>query len=109
MASRLLAGGLLIASALLAWLAITFTIAARLVQLAIVLSMVYVGYLAWHGWKVIRDALRRASSGAGIPTGRADGLPWITVVVPARNEAAVIGPLLRDLAALRYHVADEAR
>jgi 1,2-diacylglycerol 3-beta-glucosyltransferase len=109
MASRLLAGGLLLASALLAWLAITFTIAARLVQLAIVLSMLYVGYLAWHGWRVIRDALRRASSGAGVPTGRADGLPWITVLVPARNEAAVIGPLLRDLAALRYHDAKGPR
>ncbi|HET8587649.1 MAG TPA: glycosyltransferase family 2 protein, partial [Candidatus Limnocylindria bacterium] len=86
-----------------AWLAITFTVAARLVQLAIVLSMVYVGYLAWHGARVIRRALRRAASGAGVPTGRADGLPWVTIVVPARDEADVIEGLLADLAALRYH------
>jgi membrane protein implicated in regulation of membrane protease activity len=103
MASRLLAAALIVASALLAWLAITFTIAARLVQLAIVLSMVYVAYLAWHGARLIRRALRHAGSGAGIATGRADALPWVTIVVPARNEAAVIGDLLADLAALRYH------
>jgi 1,2-diacylglycerol 3-beta-glucosyltransferase len=103
MASRLLAAALIVASALLAWLAITFTIAARLVQLAIVLSMVYVAYLAWHGARLIRRALRHAGSGAGIATGRADALPWITIVVPARNEAAVIGDLLADFAALRYH------
>lgn len=103
MASRLLAGALILASALLAWLAITFTLAARLVQLAIVLSMVYVAYLAWHGERVMRAAFRHARSGAGIPTARADGLPWVTVLVPARDEAAVLGGLLADLAALRYH------
>jgi 1,2-diacylglycerol 3-beta-glucosyltransferase len=103
MASRLLAAALIVASAVLAWLAITFTVAARMVQLAIVLSMIYVAYLAWHGARVMRRALRHAASGAGVPTGRADALPWVTVVIPAHNEATVLGGLLTDLAALRYH------
>ncbi len=107
MASRLLAVGLLLASALLAWLAVTFTLAARLLQLVIVVSMLYVAYLAWHGARVIRTALRDARSGAGVSTGRAHGLPWVTVVLPVRNEAAVVGDLLEDLRQMRYHVGAE--
>jgi 1,2-diacylglycerol 3-beta-glucosyltransferase len=103
MGSRLLAFLLLLASALVAWLAVTLTPIGRLVQLAVILSIVYVGYLAFHGYRVVRAALQRAASGAGIPTGRADGLPWVSLVIPARDEAPVIGDLLADLAALNYH------
>ena len=62
MRSRLLAGGLLLASALIAWLAISFTLVARLLQAAIGLSLLYVGYLAWRGWQVMRAAIRGAGS-----------------------------------------------
>lgn len=109
MGSRLLAFLLLLASALVAWLAVNLTPIGRLVQLAVILSIVYVGYLAYHGNRVIRAALRRAGSGAGIPTGRADGLPWVSLLIPARDEAPVIGELLADLAALRYHVRGAPR
>ncbi len=101
MRSRLLAGAILVASALIAWLAISDRLAARLLQGAIGLSLVYVGFLAWRGWRVMRDARRRA-----IPSGgRAPA--WITVLVPAADEAAVIGTVVADLLAQDY--ADEGR
>lgn len=109
MASRLLAGGVLFASALLAWLAISSTAAARLLQLVVALSMVYVGYLGWHGRRTIRRALDDASSGGAVPTGVAGDLPWVTVVVPAINEASVIGQVVGDLRAQAYHAASEPR
>jgi 1,2-diacylglycerol 3-beta-glucosyltransferase len=109
MASRLLAAGLLLVSALLAWLAVTFTLAARLLQLTILLSMVYVTYLAWHGSRVMWSAFGASRSGAGIATGNARDLPWVTVVVPARDEARVLGRLLVDLAQQRYHAGKAAR
>ena len=83
MRSRLLAGAILVASVLIAWLAISAWPAARLLQGAIGLSMLYVAYLAWRGWQVMRDA-RRDSSLASTD------LPWITVAVPAADEASVI-------------------
>ena len=96
MTTRLLAGGLLLVSALVAWLAITFTVAARVLQAAIALSILYVGYLAWLGWRMMRR--RRSADSAAVPGGR----PWITIVVPARNEAAVIGNLVGDLGRQEY-------
>jgi 1,2-diacylglycerol 3-beta-glucosyltransferase len=91
MATRLLAGAFLIASAALAWLAISVGLAARLLQAAIALSIVYVAYLAWQGWRV----MRRGFAGA-----RAAPLSSVSIVVPARDESVVIEGLVRDLAAL---------
>ncbi|HET6745242.1 MAG TPA: glycosyltransferase family 2 protein [Candidatus Limnocylindria bacterium] len=103
MRSRLLAGGLLLASALIAWLAISFTLIARILQAAIGLSLLYVGYLAWRGWQVMRKAIRT-------PALPADGdVPWITVVVPASNEAGVIGALVADLVGQDYRSIDGPR
>ncbi len=109
MASRLLAGGVLLASAVLAWLAISFTLVARVMQAAIALSIVYVGYLAWTGWRTIRRALRDARSGPATVTGVAEILAWVTVVVPARDEATVIGELVADLHRQDYHAGGEPR
>jgi 1,2-diacylglycerol 3-beta-glucosyltransferase len=91
MSTRLLAGAFLLASAVLAWLAISVWLAARLLQAAIALSIVYVAFLAWRGWRV----MRRAFAG-----GRAAPLSSVSIVVPARDEAAVIERLVGDLAAL---------
>jgi 1,2-diacylglycerol 3-beta-glucosyltransferase len=102
MTSRLLAGAVLLASVLIAWMAITFMLAARVLQGAIGVSMLYVGYLAWRGWRAMRDPLRDAVSGAHVATGDATGLPWVTVVVPARNEASVIGGAVADLGRQAY-------
>jgi 1,2-diacylglycerol 3-beta-glucosyltransferase len=98
MASRLLAAGLLIGSALLAWLLIASTLAARLVQAVIGLSVVYVGYLAYRGWRLMHSVT--ASTGRDVPD--ATTLPFISVVVPARNEAPVIADVVRDLMAQDY-------
>ncbi|MDQ2941160.1 MAG: glycosyltransferase family 2 protein [Chloroflexota bacterium] len=92
MAPRLLAGAFLLASAVLAWLAISVWLAARLLQAAIALSIVYVGYLAWQGWRVMRRAF---TSRTAVP------LSSVSIVVPARDESAVIERLVGDLAALR--------
>ncbi|HET6380150.1 MAG TPA: glycosyltransferase [candidate division Zixibacteria bacterium] len=95
MRSRLLAGAVLALVAVAAWLAIRFTLLARLLQGAILLSLVYVAYLAWLGWRVMRDAPAIASV-------RPDDPPSLTVLVPAQNESAVIGDCVRDLALQDY-------
>ena len=102
MRSRLLAGAILAASALIAWLAISAWPVARLLQAAIGLSLLYVAYLAWRGWQVMRDA-RRVSLLA--PADR----PWITVVVPAADEASVIAKAVADLLAQDYARGAERR
>lgn len=102
MSSRLLAGGLLIASIVLALLAVNVWVVARAIQLVATLSLLYVAILAARGWRVMRDALAHARSGAGEPTGRADELPFVSVVVPAQDEAAVVAGTVADLARQAY-------
>jgi cellulose synthase/poly-beta-1,6-N-acetylglucosamine synthase-like glycosyltransferase len=95
MRARLLAGAILLAAALVGWLSITSLLVARLLQGAILLSLGYVGYLSWQGWRAIRRSLRVA---AGEPA----ELPWITVVVPAADEASVVAGVASDLSAQVY-------
>src|SRR5262245_41911635 len=71
MATRVAAASFLAVSALVAWLTITTPLAARLLQVGIVLSITYVGWLAWHGARVIREVL--ATGRTDDATGRADG------------------------------------
>jgi cellulose synthase/poly-beta-1,6-N-acetylglucosamine synthase-like glycosyltransferase len=110
MASRLLAGGLLLASGLIAWLAITSALAARLLQAIIGISVVYVGYLAFRGWQLIRKAVSASTApaeqtDASLPT----PLPLVSVIVPARNEAGVIADVIGDLVRQRYGPATTPR
>jgi 1,2-diacylglycerol 3-beta-glucosyltransferase len=109
MASRLAAAGVLLISIAVAWLAVVSPLAARLLQGIIAVSVGYVAYLAWHGWREMRAALRHGRSGAGIPTGDASDLPFVSFVVPALNEAPVIAAVTRSLAAQRYHAGGEPR
>jgi 1,2-diacylglycerol 3-beta-glucosyltransferase len=104
MATRVAAAAFLAVSALVAWLTITEPFAARLLQVLIVVSIGYVGWLAWHGARVIRDA--RAASRGVQPTGRADDLPFVSLVLPARDEESVIGAAVAALWAQRYAGAD---
>lgn len=104
MATRAVAGSLLAISALAAWVTITVPLAARAVQLSVLLSMLYVAYLAWRGGRVIRRAYR----GVTEPTGLAHDLPFVSLVVPARNEAAVIGQTVACLGSLAYRGRDGA-
>ena len=103
MGTRLAAAAFLAASMIVAWVTITVPLAARALQLVIALSMAYVAWLAWRGSRVLRAALREADSGAGEPTGISDELPSVSLIVPARNEAGVIGATVGSLATLRYH------
>ena len=103
MAVRLFAAAFLLASVIVAWVTITNSIAARALQLGIALSMAYVAWLAWRGSRVLRRVMDDARSGAGEPTGLAGELPFISLIVAARNEASVIDDTVRSLAALRYH------
>ncbi len=102
MATRAAAAAVLFASALIAWVTITVPLAARALQVSIVLSMVYVAYLAWRGGREMRRALAIRRSGAGVPTGLATDLPYVSLVLPARNEATVISASVRSLRAIRY-------
>jgi 1,2-diacylglycerol 3-beta-glucosyltransferase len=105
MASRLIAVGLLVAAGGVAWLAITSTLAARALQAVIGVSVVYVGYLAMRGWRFIRHALAAADARTTVGGGADRALPaqpFVSVVVPARDEAAVIGGIVADLAMQRY-------
>ena len=103
MATRVVAASFLAVSVLVAWLTITQPFAARLLQLLIVVSIGYVGWLAWHGARVIRDAL---GQDRGDQTGLADGLPFVSIVLPASNEESVIGAAVASLCAQRYARAD---
>ncbi len=106
MATRAFAAAFLISSAVVAWLTITIPLAARALQLGIAVSVAYVAWLAWHGSRVLRRVLADARSGAGEPTGLAVDLPFVSLIVPARNEASVIDDTVRAVAALRYHRGD---
>jgi 1,2-diacylglycerol 3-beta-glucosyltransferase len=101
MTSRAAAAAILVASAALAWLAITFTVVARALQTVIALSLVYVAYLALRGYQAMREA-RLASTAEG-------DRPWVTLLVAARNEAPVIAATLAGLAAQDYGVGGERR
>lgn len=108
MATRAVAGGLLLVSGLIAGLAIYFTLVARLLQAAIALSNVYVAYLAWRGWRVMVRASEAREAGSGVAGDGVD-LPFVSVLVPARDEASVIRRLVDDLLAQRYGVAADPR
>jgi len=103
MATRLFAAAFLLASAIVAWMTITIPVAARALQLGIAMSIAYVAWLAWRGSRVLRRVMEDARSGAGETTGLANDLPFVSLIVPARNEASVIDETVRSLAALRYH------
>lgn len=102
MAARLSAAAILLVSGMVAWLAITVPLAARALQVSIAVSMAYVAWLAWHGWRVMRGASADARSSAGEPTGLARELPFVSLVMPARNEATVIGPSVAAARGLAY-------
>ncbi len=101
MTTRVVAASVLVASAVIASLAITFAIVARALQAAIAVSLVYVAYLALRGYQAMRDA-RRAAAVEGTR-------PWVTLVVAARNEAPVIAATLASLAGQDYSQAGERR
>ena len=106
MVSRLLAAAVLLLSIVVAWLTLASVVAARLLQAVVALSLLYVGYLAWHD----RRGMRAART-AGAPDASSE-LPTVTIIIPARNEArtipGLIGDLLRqDYAALSVLVVDD--
>ena len=106
MAARLSAAAVLVVSGAVAWLAITVPLAARALQVSIAVSIAYVAWLAWHGWRVMRRAMAEARSGAGEPTGLARDLPFVSLVMPARNEASVIAASVAAVRGLAYAGAD---
>ena len=93
MTTRVTAAAILVASAVIAWLAITYAVVARVLQAAIALSLVYVAYLALRGYQAMRDAHRAAAD---------DDRPWVTLLVAARNEAPVIAATLAGLVRQDY-------
>jgi 1,2-diacylglycerol 3-beta-glucosyltransferase len=95
MTTRFLAALILLGSALLAWLAITFALVARALQAVIAVSLVYVAYLALRGYRAMRDA-------HAAPTAEGAELPWVTLLVAARNEAPVIAATVAALAGQDY-------
>ena len=105
MATRLLATSVLILSGLVAWVTISFMLAARLLQAVVALSIVYVAYLGWRGWRTMRVALQPEGHDAVSLAQPRGAHPWVTLVVPARNEAALISSVVGDLLGQQY--ADE--
>jgi len=102
MAIRGFAASFLVASAVVAWVSVTVPLAARILQLSVVFSMLYVAWLAWRGGRVMRRAFAEGRSGAAVATGLARDLPFVSLVLPARNEAAVIGGAVSAVAGQRY-------
>ena len=105
MRTRLAAAAFLVVSAIVAWATINVPFAARVLQLLIAVSIAYVAWLAWRGSRVMRRAYAYGRSGAAEPTGRAAGLPFVSLLLPARNEAPVIGASVGAVAALDYQDA----
>src|SRR5947208_3178112 len=85
-----------------AGLVIASALAARVLQAIIGLSVVYVGFLAYRGWQLIRASLAAGSIAPEEPDRTPSALPFISVVVPAHNEAPVIADVVGDLLAQRY-------
>ncbi|MEO6294728.1 MAG: glycosyltransferase family 2 protein [Candidatus Limnocylindria bacterium] len=106
MATRLVAGGFLVVSASVAWLTISVPFAARVLQVLIMVSIGYVAWLAWTGARVMRRSYAQGRSGAAEPTGRALDLPFVSLVLPARNEASVIAGTIAALSEMRYGGVD---
>jgi 1,2-diacylglycerol 3-beta-glucosyltransferase len=106
MAARVTAAAIILVSGIVAWLAITLPVAARTLQVSIAVSMAYVAWLAWRGARVMRRAMADARSGAGEPTGFARGLPFVSLVIPARNEASVIARSVAAVRGLQYTGVD---
>ncbi|CAN5122467.1 glycosyltransferase family 2 protein [soil metagenome] len=88
-----------------AWITINVTFAARLLQVLVAVSVLYVAWLAWRGARVMRGM----HGEAGVPTGRAEGLPFVSLVLPARNEAMVIAATVTALSQLAYADRDGGR
>lgn len=95
MTTRVLAALILVGSALLAWLAITYALVARALQAVIAVSLVYVALLALRGYRAMRDA-------RAVPASTGVDLPWVTILIAARNEAPVIGATVAALASQDY-------
>lgn len=88
MTTRLVALALLVGSGALAWLAVSVPLVARGIQVAIIGSTAYVAWLAWRGWRVMTQ---RSAAVETLP-----GL--VSLIVPARNEAGVIGASVASVA-----------
>lgn len=93
MIPRLVAGGLLLASAALAWLAVSHPAVARALQLAIAASIAYVAWLALRAWRVM-------TSPPPPPVGAAPPSGFVTLLLPARNEAPVIAGTILSIGAI---------
>ncbi len=76
----------------------TFLVSVRWLQYLFIVLSVYGGLLLWLGVR------RRPVSP---PAGRAR--PFVSVLLPARNEARVIEATLRNLARLEYHAGNRRR
>jgi len=100
MATRITAAAVLVVTAFVAWATITIPLAARVLQVSVVASMLYVGYLAWRGARAMRQAL----DVGGATLSEADTAPrrFVSLVMPARNEAGVVGASIAALGAQRY-------
>jgi 1,2-diacylglycerol 3-beta-glucosyltransferase len=105
MATKAAAAAVLVVTALVAWATITIPLAARMLQVSVVASMLYVAYLAWRGSRAMGRALE-----ADLVTDReldtAAVGPFVSLVLPARNEAPVIAAAIRALTAQRYASPD---
>jgi len=98
MRSRLTSGGVLLLCVAMAGITTMSLIAARIVQMGSLLLACYVAFFAWRGAETMRRARGRGTS-SGV---KAPRLPFVTVVVPARDEAPVIEAVVRDLASQVY-------
>lgn len=105
MATRAAAAAVLIITALVAWAAITNALAARVLQVSVVASMLYVAYLSWRGSRAVRRALDAGRSDVE-ETADGDPGPFVSLVLPACNEAGVISDSVRGLISQRYDTAD---
>lgn len=85
------------------WLTGRSPTAARLAQLSAVASFGYAAFLAVKARGAMRGEAPRPPAGHAAGGGE-DWRPFVSVVVPAKDEAPVIAELVRDLAAQQYTI-----
>ncbi|MDQ3881368.1 MAG: glycosyltransferase, partial [Chloroflexota bacterium] len=99
---RVGAAGILATGTGVAWAATRSPRVARAMGLWTLASVAYTAVLALRGGALMRRMSDESRGFGNNPLRDVDDVPFVTLMVPARDEAQVIADIVRDLARQRY-------
>jgi 1,2-diacylglycerol 3-beta-glucosyltransferase len=102
---RFIACGLIVSYAVIAWISAIWVTPARVVQLGVVGLAFILMLVARIGGRRMRGAIQRSAGDLGLTS----SMPFVTVVIPARDEVAVVAAAVRDLVSQDYELAGRRR